>query len=290
MLTADALALIKSTGSAKFESDLQQVTPRTYELFTSKDTYGAEGYVPFLMGGIGQSEEWVAARTLHEIAEFGVSYHGKLYSNGAKHKKVFLADSPVVKAAKIARALAEDAIAEPQKRILEALKANATGFDNVALFGAHKYATLGVEYSNDIAGAGDPWMLLNSQSMLELTREGEDFQFQVYGGDNTSVDFLEDSIAMAWRARKIYRPGFWANSIRSQAALTSENLRAAMQKQANFKNDKGARIGKKSNILVVGQSNSAAAEKLIKSALIDGGNTNIDLGRVTLVVLDELDD
>ena len=290
MLTAEALALIKSTGSAKFESDLQQVTPRTYELFTTKDTYGAEGYVPFLMGGLGQSEQWVDARTLHEIAEFGVSYHGKLYSNGAKHKKIFLADSPVVKASKIAAALAADAISEPQKRIIEALKDNITGFDNVPLFGAHSYSLAGAEYVNDIGGTNAPWMLLNAQSMLELTREGEDFQFQVYGGEGSAIDFLEDSLAMAWRARKIYRPGFWANSIRSKAALTSDSLRSTMQAQANFKNDKGQRIGKKSNILVVGHSNSGAAEKLIKAALIDGGNTNLDLGRVQLVVLDELED
>jgi phage major head subunit gpT-like protein len=290
MLSAEALALIKSTGSAKFESDLQQVTPRAYELFTTPDTYGSEGYVPFLMGGLGQSEEWVNARTLHEIKEYGVSYHGKRYSNGVKHLKTYLADSPVVKASKIAAALAADAIAEPQKRVLEALKGNSTGFDNVSLFGDHIYSAAGAVYSNDINGSGSPVYLLNKFSMLDLTRTDEDFQMQIHGGDNTSIDFLEDSIAFAWRKRGMYRPGFWGNSVRSHEALTADSLRRMMHLQANFKNDKGARISKKSNILVVGQSNQAAAEKLLKAALIDGGNSNMDLGRCTLVVLDELDD
>ena len=76
----------------------------------------------------------------------------------------------------------------------------------------------------------------------------------------------------------------------SDAALTSENLRAAMDVQAGFRNDKGRRLGKKAKYLVVSRANAGAAEKLIKAALVDGGNTNLDLGRLQMIVLDDLND
>lgn len=289
-LSAADLALIKSTATSKFETELQAAVEQTYRLFTVQDTFGAEGYVPTILGGLGPAQEWLNDRVLHSVNEYGVRFVGKVYENSIQVKKEALRVSPVATAAKYAAMLAADARGYSHQKVVSLLRDNANGFDNEALFGEHKFsdAAGAPTYSNLITGNGARWFLLNEKSFVEAT--AEDYQSQVYGGENTEIDFMKDSVAMGWRAVKIFAPGFWANSVASEAALTSENLRAAMTAQSKFKNDKGQRIGAKAKYLAVGPSNAAAAEKLIKAALVDGGNTNIDMGRLQLIVLDDLED
>jgi len=287
-LSAADLALIKSTKTSKFETVLANVSEQTYQLFTVQDTFGAEGYVPTLLGGLGAGQEWLTSRVLHSVNEFGVRFVGKVYENSVQVKKEALRISPVATAAKYGAALAKDASGFSNTKVISLLAANASGFDNDPLFGTHTFSDApGAEsQSNLIAGSAIKWYLLNEESFVEATAEG--YTSQVYGGDNTEIDFKEDSVAFGWRAVKIFAPGFWANAVASQADLTSANLNAAIALQAGFKNDKGVRIGAKAKYLVVPRALSAAAEKLIKAALVDGGNTNIDMGRLTLVVLDDL--
>jgi phage major head subunit gpT-like protein len=284
------LPLIKSTATSKFDTILQENVQSVHRAFTMLDSYGAEGWVPTMLGGMGPSQEWVDTRVLHGTKEYGVRFVGKVYSNGTKTKKEALRISPVKTAAKLAAQVAANAQSEPYKRIIGALKANIDGFDKDPLFGVHKYTNdVGAPtYSNDIAGTNEPWYLVNAESMVEVPADGADFQLQIYAGDNTAIDFMEDSMAFAWRRVCIYGAGFWANSIRSGAALTSENLRAALKLGSTFKNDKGERLGQKYTHILVGQNNAAAVEKLFKAQLIEGGNSNVDFGRLQFLVLDEL--
>lgn len=294
------------TSTSAFETELQREVEQVYRLFTVQDTFGSEGYMPILLGGIGSGQEWLTTRLMQAINEYGVRFIGKLYENSVKRKNTAVADAIAATAAKIGQALAKDAQGFGQERIEAVIKSNAAGFDGVPLFGDHTYEALLTDeggdpipgsvptYSNSLAPESNPgaaWYLFNEYSFVEATRTGEDFAMQVNGGTSDSyLGFHEDAIAFGWRARKIYAPGFWANSVRSTYALTSENLRKAMDAQAKFKNDAGKRVGAKAKYLVVNRSNAAAAEKLIKAALIDGGNTNLDLGRLQLIVLDGLDD
>ncbi len=284
---------LRVTGTSSFETQLSQVADETYKLFTMQESFGSEGYVPVLLGGIGAGQEWLTTRVMHAINEYGIKYTGKVYENSVKMKNTQVADAIVATASKVGAELAKDARQDSALRAIDILKTNPNGFDDEPLFGEHAYSTApgAPVYSNDIAGSGPAWFLLNEYSLIEATRTGEGPTFGVIGGTQDShLGFTEDAVAMGWRYRKLFKPGFWANSVRSQAALTSENLRAAMTAQVKFKNDAGKRIGAKAKYLVVGHSNAAAAEKLIKAALIDGGNSNLDLGRLQLIVLDDLED
>lgn len=286
---------LKVTGTAKFSTQLSAVADATYRLFTTQEKFGSEGYVPTMLSGLGAGQAWLTTRVLHPMTEYGVKYTGKVYENSVKMKNTQVADAIEATAANVATAMANDSQVDRATRAIDVLKTNPNGFDGDPLFGEHVYSTaVGAPvYTNDLAtdGTNQPWFLLNDTSLIEATRTDEDTVFAVNGGTEDSyLGFHEDAIAMGWRHRKIFAPGFWANAIRSRAALTSENLRAAMTAQSKFKNDAGRRIGAKAKYLAVGHSNAAAAEKLIKAALIDGGNTNLDLGRLQLIVLDELED
>lgn len=292
-LSTEQVDVLRVTGTSSFETALTQAVDETYKLFTMQESYGSEGYVPMMLSGIGAGQEWVDKRILHEVTEYGIKYEGKVYANGVKRKNTAVADSLVATASRVGAELAKDARQDSALRALNVLKANLKGFDNEPLFGTHTYSDApdAPSYSNDIAGTNEPWYLLNEYSLIEATRTDENTTFAVNGGTADSyLGFHEDSVAMGWRHRKLFAPAFWANSVRSRAALTSANLRAAMNLQTKFKNDAGKRMGAKAKYLVVGTSNAAAAEALIKAALIDGGNTNLDLGRLQLVVLDDLED
>lgn len=283
---------LRVTGTSSFETQLSQSVDETYKLFTAQESFGSEGYVPVLLGGIGAGQEWLNSRVMHRINEYGVKYTGKVYENSVVMKNTQVADAIAATAAKVGSELAKDSRQDSALRAISILTANPNGFDGEPLFGTHTYSAAAgaASYSNLIDGTGPAFYLLNEYSLVEATRTGEATTFGVIGGTQDShLGFTEDSVAMGWRHRKIFAPGFWANAVCSKAPLTSENLRAAMTTQVKFKNDAGKRIGAKAKYLVVGHSNAAAAEKLIKAALIDGGNTNLDLGRLQLIVLDDLE-
>lgn len=284
---------VRVTGTSSFETQLSQAVDETYKLFTLQESFGSEGYVPVMLSGIGAGQEWVNARVMHAISEYGVKFTGKVYENSVKMKNTQVADAIAATAAKVGAELAKDARQDSALRAIGVLKNNAAGFDQDPLFGTHTYSAEpgATVFSNDIDGTNEPWFLLNDYSLVEAVRTGEGPTFAVIGGTQDShLGFMEDAVAMGWRYRKIFAPGFWANSVRSKAALTSANLRAAMNLQVKFKNDAGKRLGVKAKYLVVGTSNAAAAEALIKAALVDGGNSNLDLGRLQLIVLDDLED
>lgn len=283
---------LRVTTISSAETELSQAVDGTYKLFTKSETFDSTGYVPVLISGLGAAQEWLTTRVLHPMTEYGIKYTGKVFENSVKMKNTQVADAVALTAAKVGAELAKDSLQDSAVRSINVLLSNAHGFDNDALFGNHTYSTANGApvYSNDIDGNNSPWYLLNDHSLIEATRTDENTTFGVIGGTQDShLGFTEDAVAMGWRHRKIFAPGFWANSVRSKAALTSDNLRAAMTLQAKFKNDAGKRIGSKAKYLVVGFSNAAAAEKLLKALLINGGDTNLDLGRLQLVVLDDLE-
>lgn len=293
-LTKDDLEAMKTTGSAKFVDTLAARTNRAYEAIITRDTFGSAGYVPFLLGGAGSGQEWTGSRLMKSMRSYGVRYNGKRYENSRKFEIVDLADDPAMAAARIAARMATSAALHEEKSVYNLLKSNAIGFDGEPLFGEHEYTdedgtNVLASYSNDIAGTGPAWYLCNSESLIDATREGEDYTFQSIGGDGDSeFTFINDAVAMGWRARKIFAPGYWANSIRSKASLNQANLQEAIVRAASFKGDDGELLNNGMTHLVVPRALEADANKLIKAMLVNGGDTNIDYNRLQVIVSDLL--
>lgn len=290
-LTSSALDAARSTFSGKFDTIFDARPDASYNQITDRDTYGSEGYIPFWMGGVGSGQIWAGSRLLSPVAEYGIRFEGALYENSIKIPKIQLADSPAVKAAKAAEKMAKSAIVHETKNTFGLLSSNASGFDGAALFGAHTLSSAdgAPRYNNDlVTGTGDPiWYLCNSESLLIVDREGENYTPQFYGGANTDIDFNQDAVAMGWRARKIFAPGYWANTVRSDAPLNSANLHAAIQLMSTFKNDTGDLINNEPTTLVAPKGCEATVDLLFKAALVSA-TTNIDYGRLKTIVTNYL--
>lgn len=287
------LDAIKATGSAKFVDTLAARKGKAYEAIITRETFGSAGYVPFLLGGAGSGQEWTTTRLMRQMRSYGVRFNGKKYENSTKVEITDIADDPAMGAARIAARMADSAARHEEKAVYGVLKANAAGFDGKPLFGEHKYeaedGTVLATFSNDIEGSGAAWYLCNSESIIDATREGEDYEFQAIGGTSDSeLTFMEDAVAMGWRTRKIFAPGYWANTVRSKAALTADNLQDAIVLRAGFKGDDGEPLNNAATHLVVSRANEAAATKLLKAMLIGGGDTNTDYNRLQLIVSDDL--
>jgi phage major head subunit gpT-like protein len=83
--------------------------------------------------------------------------------------------------------------------------------------------------------------------------------------------------------------GFWQLAFGSKAALTVERFEAAYDAMAAFKGDNGQKLGVKPTHLLCGTSNRAAAETILKKTHLTGGESNLNLNRVELVVSSWLD-
>lgn len=290
-LTRETLDELAATYSSKFEDTMTARIDGAHKAIRVEDDFGSTGYAPFITGGVGVGREWIGARVFKKVQSYGVRFIGKLYENTVKVPVVDLEDDPALSAAKIATAQTRSAARHDEIHTFGVLKNNQVGFDNVPLFGEHSYladdgTTVIATYNNDIAGTSSAWYLCNDRSIVVATRRGEDYTGQALVG--TDLQFNEDAVAMGWRARKIFAPGFWADSVRSKKALTPENLDEAIQLAHSFKSDDGQPIDNAPKFLVVPRSLESAARKLIKAELVNGGETNIYFNRLQVIVSDDL--
>ncbi len=56
---------LRVTGTAKFSTALQAVNDQPYKLFTMQESFGSEGYVPTMLGGLGAGQR--AGAQLHQV-------------------------------------------------------------------------------------------------------------------------------------------------------------------------------------------------------------------------------
>ena len=291
-LSREEIEKMDATYTSKFETVLSTQTNSSVMKIVLPDTFGAGGYVPYLMGAISAGREWVGSRLFKSLKTYGVRFTGKKYENTVEVQVDDINDDPALGASKIADAVAKTIPLHTEKQVIAVLASNAQGFDGAALFGDHTYSTeVGAPvYNNDITAAagseGPTWYVCNEKSVVVATRTGEDYTPQMLAG--TDKEFTDDAVVFGWRARKIFAPGLWFDSVRSNKALTAENLEEALTRAAGFKNDIGEPVNNDMKFLVVPSSLESAANKVLKAMLVDGGNTNTMYNRLEIIVSKQL--
>lgn len=300
MLTKEKLLEVMTTATAKFADAMAARTDKAYEAIVTDDTCGSAGYSPFMLGGIGAGRKWVGSRVYTRLRSMGVRWDCEKYEKTVEVEATELADNPAVSGAKIGAKLAESAALTDAKEVLGVLKNNGLCFDATSLFGDHEYVdqnndgtvkvhpvghesagepvVLGT-YNNDMGGSGAAWYLCNKNSVVRVTRTGEDFTVGMKGGTPESSEhtFDNDTIVWGWRARKIYRAGLPYNTIRSKQDLTATNYQAAKDRGATFINDAGELVDNRFTHIVVkrGTAPAIAAKKLFTQQFLANGESNI---------------
>jgi phage major head subunit gpT-like protein len=140
--------------------------------------------------------------------------------------------------------------------------------------------------SNLQAGTSAPWVLLCTdrapKPLYLQERIPAQFESQTTAASPQVFDLDTYSFGGRWRGNAAY--GFWQCAFGSKAALTTQNFEDGYDAMMNFKGDGGRKLGIVPNKLVVGVSNRAKAEAILKVAKLANGADNTNFNRVELIV------
>ncbi|MBL9102158.1 MAG: Mu-like prophage major head subunit gpT family protein [Myxococcales bacterium] len=164
------------------------------------------------------------------------------------------------------------------------------GYDGVPFFSANHPVGEGTK-SNLIAGAGPAWYILDDTQALkslifQLRREPE-----LVAKNRTDDDNMFWDKEAIWGVDGRYAVGyaFWQTILRSKATLTEDNLSAARRQMRELTDDQGRRLNIRPKLLLVPPELETTAEKLITSAVIANGESNVMQNKFRLHVSDFLD-
>ncbi|GHE72271.1 head protein [Camelimonas fluminis] len=140
--------------------------------------------------------------------------------------------------------------------------------------------------SNMQAGAGNPWFLLDTTKSLKpfIFQDRKAPRFDALDNPDDPNVFMRKEFIYGADARNTGGFGFWQTAFGSKAALDAANFGAAFTAMTSLRRDYGAPLAITPDVLLVGPSNRAAGEAIVKKANLAGGESNLDYGRVELVV------
>ncbi len=159
------------------------------------------------------------------------------------------------------------------------------GYDGEPFFSATHPVGNGVQ-SNLLAGAGDPWYVMDTTMPLKplVFQLREETELVAMTKPDDANVFWSKKFVWGTSARYNGGYGLWQTAIASKTALNEANLGAARTAMRQFKNDEGLLLGMQPTTLVVGASNEVAAMKLINNLSLATGETNINKGAYKLIV------
>lgn len=256
---------------------------------TASNTYDWLGDFPDL-------REWVGDRVIKDIKENAYQISNKLYEGTIGIQRTSIEDDTVGTLAARIRNMGQSAARHPEKLIASLI---ATGhstlcydgqffFDTDHPVAANHDGTGAVTTASNVqAGAGVPWYLLDCSSEMKpfifQERTAPEFDSLEASTDSDTV-FIRDQYLYGIRYRCNAGYGFWQKALRSQAALTGDNLDLAIAQMMGLKGDGGKPLGIMPTHLVVPPAHRAAANKAVKVMLGTGGESNANYNAVEVVV------
>lgn len=256
---------------------------------TASNTYDWLGDFPDL-------REWVGDRVIKDIRENAYQISNRLYEGTIGIQRTSIEDDTVGTLAARIRNMGQAAARHPEKMIASLI---ATGnstlcydgqffFDNDHPLAANHDGTGAITVQTNVqAGAGVPWYLLDCGSEMKpfIFQERTAPEFDTLESPQiASTVFIKDQYLYGIRYRCNAGYGFWQKALRSQAALTGDNIDLAIAQMMNLKGDGGKPLGIMPTHLVVPPAHRAAANKAVKVMLGTGGESNANYNAVEVVV------
>lgn len=143
-----------------------------------------------------------------------------------------------------------------------------------------------VSVSNMQAGGGSPWYLLDLTKQVKplIFQNRQAARFAALDNPDDPNVFMRKEFIYGADARNTAGFGFWQTAFGSKATLDAANFGLAYTAMTKLKADYGQPLAITPNVLLTGPTNRAAAEVILKKANLAGGESNLDFGRVELVI------
>ena len=234
-------------------------------------------------------EEWLTDRQLADLGKHGYQITNKTWESSIKIKREDFDDNQLGIYSVLAEKYGQDVAIFPDSLAYSLLK---NGFSTLCFDGQYFFDTdhpmAGGTYSNIVgtgAETGEPWFLLDTSQVVKpiIYQNRRPFVFQNMQ-PNSEYTWFNNAYAAGVDGRSNVGFGFWQTAVGSKAALTVENYEAAIQKMAGTKKDNGEPHDIRHTTLVTGYGNRAAAMKILKASLTNGGDTNVYFNDAELVV------
>lgn len=287
--TTTDLAAINATLSNAYDNAYATVTP-SWPTIAMDVPFEAAGLVLGWLGQAPQLREFVGARQIKDIEEYGYRVNPKPFEATVGMKISEINDGLIASKAKVAGALGEAAAIHPDKLVYGALKANGVCFDGENFFStAHPgfdESGAATTYSNDIAGTGPAWYILKADSVIKPlvfgVRTGEGYTLTLVDSLSDTSVFMNDQILFGVRARVAAAYGPWQYALRSKAELTKANVEAAIAQMGTFRGDSGDPLNNDPTVIVFGPELESAARNIFATERLANGGSNTMFNRLTL--------
>ncbi|NKB37867.1 MAG: hypothetical protein GKR93_11985 [Gammaproteobacteria bacterium] len=147
-----------------------------------------------------------------------------------------------------------------------------------------------ISYSNDGAGAGAPWFLMDTRRPLKPLIYQQRRMFDFVAKDRVDDDNVFDKKELRYGVDGRMNVGFGFHQMAygSKDTLDAANFEAALAAMMGQKKRSGKPLGIKPNLMVCGPSNRAEALEVIKAERKADGATNVNRDAVDLLVTEWL--
>ena len=298
MLTQAQIDALKTTLQANFDRGLVN-TPSNWNKIARLIQSNGKSNTYAWLSNWPSFRKWVGSRLHKAVAEKAYTVINDKYEATIDVQRTDIEDDAFGHYSTVAQGHGEAAVRLMDELIFSALAAgwNTNCYDDQFFFDTDHpvYANADgtgavTPVSNIQAGSGSAWYLFSNAAPALILQQRIAMQFdaQTNASNNQNVFELDIfSFGGRWRGNAGY--GFWQCCYASKADLNATNFDLLYNRMMKQTGDGGIKLGTMPNLLVCGTDNRAAAEKLLKKQLIEGGDTNTNYNRVELLVTPWLD-
>lgn len=282
----ETLQILNTQFSAKFKAGLERARERwdlIATLIPSSTTLNTYAW----LGDIPRMREWIGDRVIQGLAGKSYQLENKEFELTIGVPRKDIEDDQFGIYMPMAEQMGQEVAEHPARMVYQLLKNGGTGlcYDGQPFFStAHPVGES--TKSNDTAGGGDAWYVLDTSMVLkpliyQVRRASELIAKNRVGDDNMFWD--KQAI---WGADGRYVGGyaFWQTAHRSKATLNEANLAAVRRTMRELTDDKGRPLNIQPNLLIVPPSLELTADKLINQLALATGESNIMRGKYQLHV------
>lgn len=243
---------------------------------TKDNTYGWLGKMPNM-------REWVGPRHVHGLASHDYRIKNRSFELTIGVDRDDIRDDNIGVYDPMFVELGESVAAHPDLLVWDLLK---NGWNTLCYDGQNFFDTdhpvLGADgqtvasVSNSGGGSGAAWFLLCTKRALKpiIYQEREKASFVAKDNPNDTNVFQNKEFVYGVDGRWNVGFGYWQMAFGSKQTLNATNYEAARAAITGLKGDHGRPLGLVPDLLVVPPTLEGAGRELLKSALVNGGETN----------------
>lgn len=276
IVNAASLAALETSLKGEFNKGQASVQAQWSKVATEvKSTRSGNTYA--WAKGWPKLREWIGDRVIHRLLKQGYTILNRDFEGTVAVDRNHIEDDELGIYAPMSQQLGQSAEEWPDELVYSLLPAGFTSecYDGQNFFDA-EHPVGEEQVSNVQAGAGEPWYLLDTKRALKplIWQPRKKPQFVAQDDQKADNVFMRKEYVYGVDARGNAGYAFWQQAFGSKAPLTAANYEAAVTAMKSQRNDEDRPLNVKPNIIVVGPGNVAAAKKLFKAMLVNGGDSN----------------